>query len=118
MKKCGNLFLAVLAAASCLHAGTPEREAASRNSSTASQKDSQSGSQTDSQSSESKDSQKVQKEVRSLNGAMVTVERTKDPSGKEVIILRIPKGNGLDRVKTISEKEYRRLFPKTVPLIP
>lgn len=56
------------------------------------------------------DSQSVSKEVRVLNGAKVTIERTKNDSGKETIKMLTPKGNGRDRVKIITEKEYQRLF--------
>lgn len=56
------------------------------------------------------DSQSVSKEVRVVNGAKVTIERTKDAAGKETIKMLTPKGNGRDREKIITEKEYQRLF--------
>jgi hypothetical protein len=105
---------AVVAAAS-LYAEAPARGDATGKTFSDLYRGSQASSQKESQSSQSKDSQTVKKEVRSLNGAKVTVERTKDPTGKETIVLRIPKGNGTDRVKTITEKEYRRLFPNSAP---
>ena len=58
------------------------------------------------------DSQSVSKEVRVINGAKVTIERTKDAAGKETIKMLTPKGNGRDRVKIITEDEYQRLFGK------